>query len=163
MAGTELGQVYHYLPVTERLGTAGQPKEGQFKAIRDAGYEVVINLDKPGPSHPIQNEGELVHAHGMTYVHIPVVWTEPTLEDLKAFFDAMDEHGDERVFVHCAANMRVSAFVFLYRVICQGVPVPEARQALDALWEPNAVWKAFIQDALVHYGVEASLWESPPS
>lgn len=41
-------------------------------------------------------------------------------DQLFAFFAAMDRHRGERVWVHCAANMRVSVFLGLYRVIRQG-------------------------------------------
>lgn len=45
--------------------------------------------------------------------------------------DAFD-HGS--VFVHCAAKKRVSAFVFLYRVLFQHIAVPEeAERDLHAI------------------------------
>ncbi len=52
---------------------------------------------------------------GMTYVHIPVLFESPTEANLLAFCDAMDAHRGEKVLVHCAANMRVTAFLGLYR------------------------------------------------
>jgi hypothetical protein len=50
--------------------------------------------------------------------------------------------------VHCARNMRVSAFVFLYRRLCLGEPEEAASYPLREVWEPNPVWEAFIQEAL---------------
>jgi protein tyrosine phosphatase (PTP) superfamily phosphohydrolase (DUF442 family) len=41
--------------------------------------------------------------------HIPVQFGAPTERDLLAFFDAMDRNSGRRVWVHCAANMRVTA------------------------------------------------------
>ena len=52
----------------------------------------------------------------MEYVHIPVVWSL-THKDLTRFFAALEEHRGRKVFVHCLLNMRVTAFVFLYRVL----------------------------------------------
>jgi hypothetical protein len=52
------------------------------------------------------------------------------------------------VFVHCAANMRVSAFVFLHRVLHHHVSKAEAEGDLHAIWKPDAVWSQFIQDQL---------------
>ncbi len=63
------------------------------------------------------------------------------------FFDAMQAHPG-RVWVHCAANMRVSAFLGLYRVLRQGVAPEAAFDLMHDLWQPNEVWSAFIADAL---------------
>ena len=50
----------------------------------------------------------------MAYRHIPVKFEAPAVEDFRAFVSAMDEWSDRKVFVHCAANFRVSAFVAVY-------------------------------------------------
>ena len=55
---------------------------------------------------------------------------------------------DRPVFVHCAANKRVSAFVFLYRVLHQRVSRFEAERDLHAIWQPDEVWSQFIQNHL---------------
>ena len=60
----------------------------------------------------------------------------------------MEAFDGRRVFVHCAANMRVSAFVFLYRVLRQRVPPSEAECDLHAIWQPDGVWSRFIQNQL---------------
>jgi hypothetical protein len=56
----------------------------------------------------------------------------------------MDAHRDEKLWVHCAANMRVSAFLGLYRVIKQGWEPERAFELMHGLWQPNEVWSAFI-------------------
>jgi protein tyrosine phosphatase (PTP) superfamily phosphohydrolase (DUF442 family) len=147
--------ILNFLEISDTLGTAGQPAAGQFAAIREAGYEVVINLAMPASSNAVADEAERVRALGMEYVPIPVVWESPQPEDLDAFFKAMDRHAGQRVFVHCAMNMRVSAFVLLYRVIRQGVPLEVAREAMRKIWEPNETWARFIGEALGRNGLEA--------
>lgn len=137
-----------YLAISPTLGTAGQPTTEQLAAIRAAGYEVVVNLAVPESPNALPNEEELVTAQGMAYVHIPVVWEAPTAEDLDRFFAVMDRNRGRRVFVHCALNMRVSCFVFLYRVLRLGVPAEAAWQDVLAIWEPNPVWQQFVDDAL---------------
>jgi hypothetical protein len=44
--------------------------------------------------------------------------------------------------------MRVSCFVFLYRVLRLGLPVETALQNMLAIWQPNEVWQRFI-DAIL--------------
>ncbi|MGD8626843.1 MAG: protein tyrosine phosphatase family protein [Anaerolineae bacterium] len=151
--------ILNFLSISERLGTAGQPTPAQFAAIRAAGYEAVINLAMPDSTNALADEGEWVEAQGMRYVHIPVVWESPTLDDLGRFFDEMDACQGKKVFVHCAMNMRVSCFVLLYRVLRRGVPLEDAVQAVDRIWAPNATWQAFVDRALAHYGHERTAGE----
>jgi protein tyrosine phosphatase (PTP) superfamily phosphohydrolase (DUF442 family) len=136
-----------------RIGTAGQPTGAQFAAVKAAGYRVVVNLALPTSTNALPDEAERVTALGMTYVHIPVIWESPTLQDLDEFLAVMERYGEEKVFVHCALNMRVSAFIFLYRVIRLGVPPDEARGALLQIWQPDDVWSRFIGRALAHHGM----------
>jgi hypothetical protein len=42
-----LAGILHFLPISARIGTAGQPTAAQFALIREAGYDVVINLALP--------------------------------------------------------------------------------------------------------------------
>ena len=154
---TELSDIYNFLPIDERWATAGQPTAPQFAAIAQAGYEVVINLGMPDSPRAIADEAPLVTAQGLDYIAIPVVWDAPTTENLTEFFAAMTANAEKKRFVHCIANMRVSAFTFLYRVLVQEVPVAEARQTLHQIWEPNPIWRQFIDEQLAHY---ARAWDA---
>src|SRR5688572_16184556 len=111
-----LEEIRGFLRLDDRIATSGMPLPGHFAAMRDAGFEVVINLALPTSDNAIGNEGELVSQQGMTYVHIPVNFERPTPADFDTFQGVMDIFADRKVFVHCAANMRVSAFMYLYRV-----------------------------------------------
>ena len=68
---------------------------------------------------------------------------------MHAFFEAMEHHKGRRIWVHCAANMRVSAFLGLYWRIRQGWPEHRAFALLREIWEPNVVWTEFIGLQLV--------------
>lgn len=155
MNGSAISGIKNYLFISEALGTGGQPTAGELAALGDAGYQAVINLALGTSRHALPGEARVVARQGMDYVHIPVVWECPTLEDLERFFAAMDARRDQKVFVHCILNMRVSCFVYLYRVIRQGVPEAEARQAMLEIWKPNATWQAFLDEALAAYDGEA--------
>lgn len=155
MPAQRIDQIKNFVKIAENIGTAGQPTEVQFSAIKEAGYEVVVNLAMPTSTNAIPNEGELVTSQGMIYVHIPVKWEAPTGEDLDAFFRIMKANESQKVFVHCALNMRVSAFIYLFRVICQGVTPTEAKEQLYQIWEPNGVWRDFIAHELEIRGVNA--------
>jgi uncharacterized protein (TIGR01244 family) len=148
---SNLDKIYNFIQISETLGTAGHPTAAQVQDIADAGYQTLINLAPSDVSQAIPNQGELVEAAGMKYVQIPVAWKEPTLEDWDAFVRAMDENKDKKVFVHCQANMRVSAFVMLYRHIKLGVDLEEAQEPMLSIWSPegNPQCADFIEEVLI--------------
>ena len=40
----ELKSIYNFLQISNLIATSGQPKEEQFSAIKNSGYQVLINL-----------------------------------------------------------------------------------------------------------------------
>src|SRR5215471_21414376 len=144
----KLSGIRNFRAIGDKLGTAGQPSEAQFQLVREAGFDAVINLALPTSTNALPNEGSIVTALGMSYVHIPVDFKAPTSQDFQAFARVMDAFGDRPVFVHCAVNMRVFAFVFLYRVLHKNVSRTEAERDLQAIWKPDEVWARFIEKQL---------------
>jgi protein tyrosine phosphatase (PTP) superfamily phosphohydrolase (DUF442 family) len=140
-------QLTNYYPISPLILTAGQPTAEQIALIGQAGCQVVINLARPTSPNALVDEAELVAAQGMDYVAIPVVWEEPTLDDLARFFAVMDANRERRVFVHCVVNYRVSTFIYLYRVLRQSADPDEAIWDLRSIWEPDETWSAFIAAA----------------
>ena len=138
-------EIRGFLRLDDRIATSGMPLPEHFAAMRTAGFDVVINLALPTSDHAIANEGELVSRQGMTYVQIPVSFERPTAADFDQFRRVMDALADRKVFVHCAANMRVSAFMYLYRV--RKDPDCEAQAIADMhrIWRPDGVWRDFIE------------------
>lgn len=82
----------------------------------------------------------------MNYVHIPVEWDAPTTPQFDFFADVMESLDGERVWVHCMVNMRVTVFVYLYRVLRRGVDRETAWRDVTAVWQPNDTWSAFIAE-----------------
>lgn len=134
----------NFVPISPHLGTAGQPTPEQFDIINHAGYQLVVNLATPDSSGLLPNERELVKARGMEYVAIPIVWDAPQLSDADAFFALMQANRERRVFVHCAMNRRVSAMVYLWRVLEEQVAPDVAARDMELIWTPNPTWRAFM-------------------
>jgi protein tyrosine phosphatase (PTP) superfamily phosphohydrolase (DUF442 family) len=137
-----------YLRISDQLATSGQIDYDEIPAIKKAGFDVVVNL-APARKERNGEEGFRVTEEGMTYIQIPVDWEKPSPRDLELFFDVMKANEDRKVFVHCFANMRVSAFVYLYRTMKLGVPEDQARADLIKIWDPatEPQWARFIEDA----------------
>jgi protein tyrosine phosphatase (PTP) superfamily phosphohydrolase (DUF442 family) len=96
----------------------------------------------------LKDEACSVRRLGLEYIHIPVQFDAPTETDLVKFFDAMDRHKHHRVWVHCAANMRVTAFLGLYSRLREGWPEERAFALLREIWQPDEVWSEFIASQL---------------
>ena len=84
----------------------------------------------------------------MQYVHIPVVWEKPTIENLNDFFSVMEANTDKKVFVHCVANKRVSAFIYLYCRLHEQMSEEDAKKELYKIWVPNEIWQSFMEQVL---------------
>jgi len=142
-----LNHIRNFLRIDDRLATSGMPKPEDFAALKQAGFDVVINLALPTSDNAMSNEGDLVSAQGMTYVHIPVRFDAPQPADFERFTRVMEACAGQRVFVHCAANMRVSAFVFLHR-LSHGTARGPAEKDLTKVWQPDGVWREFVNERL---------------
>ena len=144
-----LSEARNFRQVDESLLTAGQPNEAQLADAARQGVQGVVNLALHNdPRYSLADEAGCVRGLGMDYVHIPVQFKAPTEENLRAFIAAMELHKGKKILVHCAANYRVTAFVGLYRVLCEGWTTDKAFEPMRSVWEPDAVWKQFIGNIL---------------
>jgi protein tyrosine phosphatase (PTP) superfamily phosphohydrolase (DUF442 family) len=137
-----LTDIHNFLPLWENVATSGQPTEEQLPAVTESGFEVVINLLPK--SQLLSGEREFFQNAGLEFVHIPVIWTEPTLDEFEQFVAAMQARTAKRVYIHCAANMRASVFCYLYRTLHLGIPTEEAQTDLNRIWTPNPIWQRFL-------------------
>ena len=142
--------IRNFLPLSENLYTGGMPKADQLTDAAQHGVQVVVNLAVEDASNGHSEEGELVESLGMKYINVPVVWHEPTRENLDDFMNAMDAHKEYKMLVHCEANYRATGFVALYRILRLGWDQEEAFQDLRKVWNPEKfpVWQKFIKENL---------------
>jgi protein tyrosine phosphatase (PTP) superfamily phosphohydrolase (DUF442 family) len=134
--------------VFDWLWTSGQLSAQDIAQLPALGVRNVINLALPSSTYALKGEAELVTGLGLNYIHLPVTWETPELAQLRKFFVILGSLQQEATWVHCARNMRVSVFVFLYRRLCLGESVDAASHPLREVWEPNPAWQDFIREAL---------------
>jgi protein tyrosine phosphatase (PTP) superfamily phosphohydrolase (DUF442 family) len=153
MRQPELKAITNFLEISDRLGTGGQPTSSQIPALATAGYQIVINLAMPDSRQALADEDALVTQEAMIYVHLPIPWEAPTPTHVSRFFDLMDLYAEDKVFVHCIKNMRVSAMVFVYRVCRLDMPVSVAETDMLRVWRPHGLWRHLIVSTLADCGV----------
>ena len=140
-----LEDIYNYVAIDGLYATSGQPNEQQFDLIQQAGFTTVINL---APTSMLENsvveEEAILKRLGIEYIHIPVDFKDPTDSDFDQFVSALDDRDTQSVWVHCAANMRVSAFTYRYRRQILNHDTNKAKLDLNKIWEPFGVWNSFV-------------------
>jgi protein tyrosine phosphatase (PTP) superfamily phosphohydrolase (DUF442 family) len=137
--------------VFDWLWTSGQLSERDIELLPGLGIEAVINLALPTSSNALTGEAEFVTRLGITYIQIPVVWEHPELHQLEQFFGALKALSGRKVWVHCAKNMRVSAFIYLYRKLRLSESEEAAVHPMREVWVPNETWRVFIDNAVNSY------------
>ena len=144
LRGSQLEAIYNYLPISPQLATSGQPTEDQLSSIQCAGYTTIINLAPANAENALCNEAKVVANLGMDYINVPVDFSNPSQQDFEKFVSQMKAKTDQKIWVHCAANMRASCFIFKYRTAILGENPSYAEADLRKIWRPNHIWKTFI-------------------
>lgn len=142
--------IYNYRKYHDYLSTSGQPTEEQFQLIKEAGFTTVINLapiDRNNAQKSAENclkdEAGLLKSLGLNYFHMPVDFKYPEEDVYNDFVQLMAKLDGQKIWVHCAANMRVSAFLYRYRRDELKLEEQEARKVMDTIWKPSGQWVAF--------------------
>ena len=147
-----MNNILDYYRIDDRLATSGQPTSEQFQLIADDGYQAVINLAMSTSTNALVDEETIVTSLGMFYIHLPVVWENPQLEDVEQFFEIMRSLLNRKVWVHCAKNMRVSCFIYFWQKYELQLPEEEARYPMNQIWQPQGVWQQLIDQVDVSFG-----------
>ena len=141
---TDPESIYNWRRLDDRITTSGQPTEAQLAEIPALGVCHIVNLGLHTHEKALPDEAASASRLGMTYIHIPVNFQNPTDHDFAQFCSVMEQLKEVPVHVHCIANYRVSAFFYRYRRDVLGMDEAQARADLDQVWKPEGVWAAFI-------------------
>jgi protein tyrosine phosphatase (PTP) superfamily phosphohydrolase (DUF442 family) len=141
--------ILNYIKVNERISTSGQPSADQIVEIAQSGYGVIINLAMPDSTGAIEMEDFIAAENGMKYFHIPVPFDSPNVKHLELFIKLIVLLKNEKTWVHCAKNYRVSAFIYHYLVKVLGETEAEAKNKIFNNWQPNAIWQEFFSITVV--------------
>jgi protein tyrosine phosphatase (PTP) superfamily phosphohydrolase (DUF442 family) len=143
----------NFYQVFDWLWTSGQLSERDIAELPALGIKSVINLALPSASNALPGEAERVTGAGINYIQIPVPWEKPELYHLRLFCTLLQTLQGEPTWIHCAKNMRVSVFIYLYRYLYLHESEESAAFPLTTVWEPNEIWRNFIDDARQNHSV----------
>ncbi len=148
----DLSEISNYREYSPTFSSSGQPTKEQLQILKDDGFERIVYIAFSNNGNAFPDEDVVVKELGMDYVHIPVIWDQPTASDFYAFAGSMQREPDRKTLLHCQVNYRASAFSFLYRVLYEDVPVADAKADMNSVWQPNETWQTLIFGILEENG-----------
>ena len=140
-------EIRNFAEINSMISSGGQPTEPQIHDLFSAGFQTIINLGLLDPKYCLPDERGVVTSLGLNYIHIPVNFNSPTLENYKEFETALSGAASSKTFVHCAANYRVSCFLAIYGRRALGWTAQRAASHISSIWQPNDIWSKFLADA----------------
>jgi protein tyrosine phosphatase (PTP) superfamily phosphohydrolase (DUF442 family) len=141
------------VPIDDHLVTSGQPTRESLAALKSEGFEAVIYLAPGDVVDAIADEGEILRAQGIEFVHVPMVFKAPAQAEVEQVARALDRLAGRKVLVHCQMNMRASTVTFLYRAAYRGVDPAKAYESVTRIWVPEGSWKQLVIDILAARGI----------
>jgi len=162
----ELEGITNFRQYSATFASAGQPTADQLQAIADQGFERIVYIAFTNNTNALPDEDQIVKGLGMEYMQVPVDFSNPLPDDFYAFADSMQRNTGKKTLLHCQVNARATAFSFLYRVLYEDVPVAEAKEDMNTVWQPNEVWRDFIFEVMAQNdkdpNCEGCDWTPPP-
>lgn len=140
-----LGTILNYIKINDNISTSGQPSKEEFEIILKHDFDVVINLALSTATNALDNEDKIVSQLGMSYIHIPVDFENPKKDDLKLFLTLLSSLEGKKVFVHCALNYRVSAFMYVYHKYFLQTPFDNINLTMMEEWSPSEAWQELMK------------------
>jgi len=109
------------------LVTGGQPTEAHFKALKEAGVELILDIRDPMEPRPF-DEPALAAKLGMEYVNVPVHGGTLTDETIEKILAILRGRGARSTLFHCASGNRVAGPMIAHLILDHGVSEEEAVQ-----------------------------------
>lgn len=135
-----------FFRLDDTLGTGAQPTPEGLDWVAAQGYRSVLNVNTADARSFLANEGELLAAKGVRYVHHPIdcaLLTPEKYEGFRAALAALEADGP--VFVHCAGNVKVTGMMHIYRIRERGESPARVSADLAKLPELEPKWYAFFE------------------
>ncbi|MEJ2404625.1 MAG: L-tyrosine/L-tryptophan isonitrile synthase family protein [Candidatus Thiodiazotropha sp.] len=144
---TQISEIINFRVINDKIATAGQPTEEQLQHVRDKGYEVVVNIAPYDSRYSLENEQEAISALNMEYIHLPVDFNNPLVEDYQRFENILYNLGDKKAFIHCAANYRVSVFISHFAKKYLAWNEQQCDDHISDIWDIHEfpIWASYVE------------------
>jgi len=130
----EIPGISTFAQVETTIACGGSTTPEAIREIRSMGFKSVINLRLASEQGAmVEEEGVVVKAAGMNYVHLPFNAQSPDPKLIDNFIAAVSAPANTPAYVHCAAGGRAAALWMIKRVKADGWPEARALEEANAL------------------------------
>jgi len=119
--------IRNFIRIDKNFCTGAQPRLEHLEMLKSEGVKAIINLRQPS-EHRAGEEEAKAKELGLRYFNIPVVFGNPTDEQVAEFLKITDDAENRPAFIHCAAGIRVGAFWMIRRVLRDGFTIEAAEK-----------------------------------
>lgn len=120
-----LGPVPNATQALPHVITGGQPGPEQFRALKEAGVEVILDIRDPMEPRPF-DEAATVRELGMRYYNVPVVSGRVDDRVMGAILEVLRGEAGVSTLFHCASGNRVGGAIIPYLILDQGMTEDDA-------------------------------------
>jgi len=138
-------EIVNYHKYNEKLAAGGQPTAEQLEALKNEGYEVIVNISTPSARNFLHREHSEVENLGMYYVHFPVDCSALDPVHYSTFSGIMKGISGRKVFVHCGGNIKSSNLIHMYHVLEEGMDERISFETLLKIQEPEEKWNNYFK------------------
>jgi uncharacterized protein (TIGR01244 family) len=130
----EIAGISTFAQIETTVACGGSTTPEAIRAIQDMGFKSVINLRLASEEGElVEEEGAVVRAAGMNYVHLPFNMRTPDSMLIEKFIEAVSAPANTPAYVHCAAGGRAAALWMIKRVKADGWTEARALEEATAL------------------------------
>lgn len=138
-------KIFNYYAYNDNLAAAGQPTAEQIEALKQSGFDVVVNISPASAKNALQNEHQLVEKCGMDYVHFPVDCSNLRETHYLTVAAILSSLEGKKVFMHCGGNIKTSNLIHMYHVLEKGMNEKESFETLRKIQNPENKWLFFFK------------------
>lgn len=123
-----------FAQVESTIACGGATSPAAIREVQKMGFKTVVNLRLASEQGAmVDEEGAIVRALGMNYVHLPFTIQTPDAKLVEHFIAAVSAPGSAPAYVHCAAGGRAAALWMIKRVKADGWTRAAALEEANAL------------------------------
>jgi protein tyrosine phosphatase (PTP) superfamily phosphohydrolase (DUF442 family) len=137
--------ILNYYQYNDTLASGAQPAAEEISALKQNGFEAVVNISPVSTRNALKEEAQLVEQHAMDYVHFPVDCSNLRPIHYTTFKGIMNGFEGKKVFVHCGGNIKSSNLLHMYHVLEKGVDEAKSLRILKQIQDPEEKWFAYFK------------------
>ncbi|HEX2935527.1 MAG TPA: protein tyrosine phosphatase family protein [Bacteroidales bacterium] len=138
-------RIFNYYAYNDNLAAGGQPTAEQIEALKQSGFDVIVNISPASARNALQNEHQLVERWEMDYIHFPVDCSNLRETHYLTVAAILNSLEGKKVFMHCGGNIKTSNLIHMYHVLEKGMNEQESFGTLRKIQNPENKWLFFFK------------------